>query len=54
MAPWPAAIWAIVSTRMAELYDGPTMPDLCVEDWFGDPLADVRAEFQAFLDGGAR
>lgn len=51
MAPTHAAIWAIISARMAELYDGPPMPDLNLTDWLpSDPLADVRAELQAWLD----
>lgn len=43
MAPTTAAIWAIVSSRVAELWHLGTYPP-------ADPLADVRRELQAFLD----
>jgi hypothetical protein len=55
MTPTHAAIWAIVRARLAELWPMPDAPEIDLGSWFGDwrgdPLADVRAELQAWLDG---
>lgn len=54
MAPTRAAVWAIVSARLRELFPMPD-PGFDLASWFGDlapvdPLAPVRRELQAWLD----